>query len=226
MTPNTDYGGHPPPQQIGLVLAGGMLSLPTDASWIAPDRPAYQCRQCGWLLPDLCFRRDHRRRGTTATRGRFHSRCVVCEQENNDAYKRAHRYEIRARAVLGEHRRKERRQGLHGCETAAEYETLTGINVEYLANKMRRTYERPEAECPHCRARWSEMPNGLSDMSVDRRDRSSLLTRENLVLLCRTGNNQKGTLNPRTWEVRQALWRLKRGTGDMRVPPNDSFEAP
>ncbi|MBO0728580.1 MAG: hypothetical protein J2P57_04935 [Acidimicrobiaceae bacterium] len=135
---------------------------------------------------------------------------MVCEQERNDAYKREHRYEIRARAVLGEHRRKERRQGLHNCQSPAEYEVLTGVTVPYLANLMQGTYEGPEAACPHCLVLWREMPNGLSDMSVDRRDRGALLTRENLVLMCRTGNNQKGTLDARTWDVRQALFRVKR----------------
>ncbi|HSS10024.1 MAG TPA: hypothetical protein VLL25_09075 [Acidimicrobiales bacterium] len=90
----------------------------------------------------------------------------------------------------------------------AEYELLSGVSVDYLATKMQRTYDRPDAVCPHCRVPWSQMPNGLSDMSVDRRDRSALLSRENLVLMCRTGNNQKGTLEPRTWEVRQAYWRI------------------
>ena len=186
--------------QLALVLQGGTLALPRDYSFMAPDRLTKQCRHCGRILPDLCFRRNRRRGGVIS---RHRPRCVVCEQEIKDAYKREHRHEMAARSVLRSHMRRERKQGLHTVKTLPEYERLTGVTVEWLAAEMRAA-ELDDGVCPHCGVKWSLMP---AQMSVDRTDRSRLLSRSNLVLMCRTGNSQKGTLDARTWEIRRAYWR-------------------
>jgi hypothetical protein len=120
-----------------------------------------------------------------------------------DAYKREHRHEVAACSVLRSHMRRERKQGLHAVGSLIDYERLTGVTMEWLAAEMR-SAEADDGVCPHCGVRWSEMP---AQMSVDRTDRSRLLSKANLVLMCRTGNSQKGTLDARTWEIRRAYWR-------------------
>lgn len=211
-------------EQLTLALVGTDLVEPEDFSFLAPDRPVYQCqgrsktvtgpngdthvfRPCSRLLPDLCFRPLVYDRGTTVMRRPVRSWCVRCEQGANDAQKRLWRYDRKAANLIGSHRRKELRQGLHRCTTTAEYEALTGVTRPWLGAELQSVHERPGAVCPHCDIPWSEMPNGLADLSVDRVDRKRLLSRSNLVFMCRTGNTQKGTKDPRTFEVRQAYYR-------------------
>ena len=200
-----------PRTQLTFVTEGNQLVLPVDFSHWAPDRPAYQCRGCGWILPDLCYRlAGHHRKSRTSAALRVRSLCVACVQERQDAYNREHRFEIRARRALGRHRRIERDQGLHGCSSLPEYEQLTGVTVGWLANEMELTYSRPDAECPHCFVKWTEMPNGLRDLTVDRTDRQRTLSRSNIQFMCPTGNSQKGVSDARSYELRQALFREKR----------------
>jgi len=194
-----------PRNLIGFTFdAAGSLVAPVDMSHLAPDRPAYQCRDCGIIWPDLCFNsscidNDARRPRPT---------CVVCQQDINDERKRANRWISKARNVLQSHMDKERKQGLHACITLAQYEQLTGITTDWLAKELERIYSQDI--CPHCFRRYSDMPNGHADLSVDRPDRTRCLNRTtNLAYMCKTGNSQKGTTDPRTYDVRQAAFRYR-----------------
>lgn len=204
-----------PSDQLMLVIAAdGALSEPADFTRWAPDRPAYQCRGCGWILPDLCFRpyrpASRSNRASTVASRAVHSRCVSCEQDAKDEWKRTHRFEHWSARALSRHLRIERKAGLHDCTTRAEYEDLTGITVAWLAAEAKRTYERPDADCPHCAVRWTDMPNGHRDLTLDRVDRRRILSRSNYQFMCPTGNSQKGVLDPRTYDMRQTLFREKR----------------
>jgi hypothetical protein len=210
-------------------LVSEVLAMPRDYSWLAPDRPLFQCQgkmaviegpqgevverwPCGRLLPDLCFRPNRRRVGRIymAHWRPVHSRCVVCEQNITDARKKLYEHEIKAQGVLSSHMRKERKQRLHNCRKLADYEVLTGVTRDWLAGKMR-TAEQNDDPCPHCEVRWSQMAGGWRmQMTVDRTDRTRTLSHDNLTLRCRTGNTQKGTTDARTSAIRDAYWRVIR----------------
>lgn len=192
-----------PRNLIGFTFdSDGNLAAPVDMSHLAPDRPAYQCRGCGIIWPDLCFPSKRLVSDTL----RAESVCIVCRQDINDERKRANRWLSKARNVIQKHMGKEREQGFHACTTLDQYEQLTGITIAWLAGELERIYDSDI--CPHCFRPYSAMPNGHADLSVDRPDRSRCLNRTtNLAFMCRTGNSQKGTTDPRTYDVRQAAFR-------------------
>lgn len=210
-------------------IVGEVLAVPRDYSWLASDRPLFQCqgqvkiiagplgevverRPCGRLLPDFCFRPKPRRVDhlKTVHWRPVHWRCVSCEQEDGEAYRELWIHEVRARKALQRHMRIERKEGLHGAWKLSEYEALSGVTVAWLADKMR-VAEQNDSPCPHCEVRWSEMPGGWRlQMTVDRPDVSRTLAQDNCTLKCRTGNSQGARTPVRTRQVREAYWRVIR----------------
>jgi hypothetical protein len=120
--------------------------------------------------------------------------------------------------------RVERAQGLHACNTLDDYCRLIGISIEWLARKMRLAWENDEC-CDHCEtagwpSHWRTIvpdpytdPRQLARMTVDRTDRTRLLARDNLTLMCLPGNIAKGKTDAATYNDRQAYWRLHNHAG-------------
>lgn len=180
-----------------------------DWSWICGEHPARYCRGCWHFIPECCFRRrDHTRV--------VHSKCRACEQEHRDFLKRKSRFKEKARSALVRHMRIERRQGLHQCKTLEEYELLTGVTVEALAEEMARNVAHGEGcQITGCGVTFvgpGETPDvlPLSQLTLDRPDRSRMLSRTNKQLGCATCNGEKGRQDIHTFEVMQRLWRLRR----------------
>lgn len=202
--------------QIMLDIAAGneLVILSNDWGDLDPGAPTFMCRSCGRILPQCCFRAKGKGHGTVP---RFEPDCHICEYERRKAYRIGHAFVVRSRAVIDHHYRIERKQGLHTCRSRTEYELLTGVTVAWLEGVMRHAYEG-NARCHHCEsvgrsAEWQvicpviEDEIDLSRMTVDRTDPSRLLARDNLTLMCLTGNVAKNDTDPHTHAVRQAAWR-------------------
>lgn len=147
---------------------------------------------------------------------RFEPDCVICEYEIREAERRDHAFELRAAAILSDHMRRERKEGLHGRETLAEYQLLTGVRVPDLAADMERAWEY--GACRHCEsigsaALWKNIcpdpyvEGGLSRMTADRTDTSRLFGWDNFTWMCIHGNVAKHRTDPATYALRQAYWR-------------------
>jgi len=146
----------------------------------------------------------------------FNPDCVICEYEARETRRREHAFEMRAEAILSDHMRRERDEGLHRSSTLAEYELLTGITVAALASSMEREWEH--GACRHCEsigndALWRNIcpdpyvEGGLSRMTADRTDPLRLLGWDNFTWMCVHGNVAKQKTDPATYAVRQAYWR-------------------
>lgn len=156
----------------------------------------------------------------------FRPDCVICEYEDREQYRAEHIFEETARNRLTDHMRREREQGLHRCTTLAEYMIQTGVTIQWLADLMRRAWENDE-QCAHCesvgrRAHWHaicpviEGVPDLSRMTVDRTDPKRLLARDNLTLMCLTGNQQKNDTDIAIVAIRDAYWRMhNQAKGDL-----------
>jgi hypothetical protein len=147
----------------------------------------------------------------------FHPDCVICEYFDREERRKANIWEERARAALSHHMRIERKQGLHSCQTLAEYEIFTGVTVTWLAKKMEMEYD--SGACAHCEsagfdALWTtlcphpEEPGGLSRMTIDRTDPTRALAQDNLTLMCLIGNVGKNETDPLTQSIRNRYWRM------------------
>jgi hypothetical protein len=188
--------------QMSLVIRGDELALPEDMSWINPSEPSRLCLHCGRVVPGSCFRADK-------------AYCTICDEAIRLARIEADPWSHRAADKLRRHMRKEREQALHACETLKEYETLTGVTVAWLADEMRKAWET--GSCQHCAsagraALWKvicpDPVRDLSDMTVDRTDRSRRLARDNMTLMCHYGNTAKGRSSPGVQNDRDAYWRI------------------
>jgi hypothetical protein len=209
-----------------LLVVDGQLAEPVDWSDLVPLGPSKLCRSCGRILPLACFRPQTVQSEHGPVLG-TEPDCVVCEYDERLAYRRANLWEDAARQRLADHMQRERKQGLHNCRSVRDYELLTGVTVEWLADLMRHAYET-NAACHHCesvgrRATWQVAcpidEDGLPDlhrMTIDRTDPARLLARDNLTLMCLTGNIAKNSTDPDTYNVRQAYWR--RHNADLGGP--------
>jgi len=147
---------------------------------------------------------------------RFEPDCVICEYKARERNLREHAFEVRANAILSDHMRRERDQGLHQCNTLPEYELLTGVKVLDLATNMEREWEH--GACRHCESIGNEalwrnicpdpyVEGGLSRMTADRTDTSRLFGWDNFTWMCLHGNIAKTQTEPGKHAIRQAYWR-------------------
>ncbi len=94
----------------------------------------------------------------------------------------------------------------------------TGVTVAWLEDLMRRAWENDE-QCGHCesvgrKAHWHEICpviEGVPDltrMTIDRTDRTRRLDRDNMTLMCLSGNIAKNDTDPHINAIRNAYWRL------------------
>jgi hypothetical protein len=143
---------------------------------------------------------------------------VICEYDEREQYRRDHVFEVAASQRLQDHMRREREQGLHTCKTFAEYQIQTGVTVTWLADLMRHDWENDE-QCGHCEtvgraAHWHAICpviEGIPDlgrMTIDRTNRKRLLARDNLTLMCLSGNVAKSDTDEEINAIRNAYWRL------------------
>jgi hypothetical protein len=185
-----------------------------DWTWICSEHAARYCRGCWHYLPECCFRRNSHTR--MAVSQALHSKCRACEQERRDFLKRKNRYKQKAKDALNRHMRIERKQGLHACRTLEEYELLTGVTSSWLAEQMAHNIAHGlGCQITDCGVTFlgpGEMPGvlPLSYLTLDRPDRSRMLSRTNNNLGCNTCNGEKGRQDIHTFEVMQRLWRLRR----------------
>jgi hypothetical protein len=149
---------------------------------------------------------------------RFEPDCTICEYERREQYRRDHVFEEAARTRLSDHMRREREQGLNNCTVLKEYEILIGVTVDWLAREMRTAWET-NAQCHHCesvgrKAHWQaicpviEGVPDLSRMTIDRTQRKRPLARDNLTLMCLSGNISKNDTDEHINAIRCAYWRL------------------
>jgi hypothetical protein len=206
------------------MFQGDLFGNSSDWSDLAPDRPAWQCqgravtvkgphgevevyRPCGNYLPDLCFIPERALRRHSARTRPVRARCARCEFNIRAARKRLWRYRMRAKNALAKHMLRERAAGLHVCRRLADYEVLTGVTVDWLADRMERSAVHDEA-CERCRKRWSTMDGSwVMQMTVDRPDTKRTLSRDNLLLKCLGCNTSEKDTDARTRNVRDAMWR-------------------
>jgi hypothetical protein len=196
--------------------SGDLEVLDNDwAARIHPGCPTRISRCCGRVLCECCFRRKSEHRSVLQ---RFMPDCIICEYNAREQYRRENVFAQAARTRLDDHRRRERDEGLHSCDTLAEYEVLTGIRVEWLAEEMRRAWENDE-RCHHCEsvgraAHWQaicpviEGVPDLTRMTIDRIDRTRRLDRGNIRLMCLSGNISRNDTDEAVYAIRQAYWRM------------------
>jgi hypothetical protein len=77
--------------------------------------------------------------------------------------------------------------------------------------------------CCYCEKAFSEMPNGMQDITVDIHDRDALPEyKTNTRIICQTCNRLKGMVTPADWAAVQLAWRIRSGaaTGLRECTPS------
>jgi hypothetical protein len=89
-----------------------------------------------------------------------------------------------------------------GFRSIRGWEVSTGLTVRRLTSELLDIVMANR--CPHC----GREPDGLKDITLDRRDRTRPLTRDNYQWLCLTCNKEKARTPEHIWEIRYRCWQI------------------
>lgn len=170
-------------------------------------QPAKPCLECGdvWPLAFFEFNPDNRRTGKCTSPlcdhpDHYRARCIGCRLSVRTERNAADPFAVKLRRTLTRHARQD------GYASLAVWERATGLSVATMAADAEAEFDH--GRCTHCRRRWSSMPNGRADMTLDRHDPDKPLTRSNYRWLCATGNRAKQRTPPHKWDQKQRCWEL------------------
>jgi hypothetical protein len=164
-----------------------------------------RCTRCYHELPEAAFRRQAMNATTPrsrldASRRDRRTICIPCEQEMRDARKQENRWRRKAQ------------------DTRRGHAAKLGIPAHVLANTYGWTDERLARDmqghdlCCYCELPFSEMPNGMADITVDIHDRDQVPEyKTNTRIICITCNRLKGTLSPADFAAVQLAYRIRAG---------------
>jgi hypothetical protein len=125
---------------------------------------------------------------------------MPCEQEIRDARKQENRWRRKAQDTRRGHAAK-----LHIPATVLA--DTYGWTDDRLARDMQNT-----ELCCYCEHRFSDMPNGMADITIDIHDRDAVPEyKTNTRIICVTCNRLKGTLSPADFGAVQLAYRIRAG---------------
>lgn len=83
-----------------------------------------------------------------------------------------------------------------------------GTTVKLEAARMREAYEHGICERREggCNRPYINMPNGLKDLTYDRRDPTKPFLPNNVTYMCDTCNGAKGRMSPERFAIRHQCW--------------------
>jgi hypothetical protein len=125
-------------------------------------------------------------------------KCVACEQTRRDEIKRKNRWRHKACGTLRRHAKK---YGMKPVDFAKAYDW----NINRMAHEAEYFYGNG---CQECGRKFSEMGNGLWDITLDIYDkRNPPVYGTNTRWICQTDNREKGTTPPELWGIKRMCWR-------------------
>ena len=161
-----------------------------------------KCKECRKTYPISFFRINSN--GHTSMPKR--ARCKGCEQNKRDT---GCRYKRKARSTRRNHAKS------YGM-SVADFTKQFGWDNDQLAHDFEHAWKNG---CSYCRHPYSDMSNGLRDMTVDIVDRSRPPHyRTNVKICCSTCNTKKGRDAPDEWEddIRcHAIWAENKRQRDL-----------
>ena len=206
-----------------------------DNDWAAQLHPgctARLCRSCGRIVCVCCFhKKTHRLDYGSIVQTSYTPDCIICSYEIREQKRATNVFLVAATNRLYGHMVRERNnQGLHHCRTLAEYQLLTGCTVTWLSEEKMRPAWETNAQCGHCEtvgraSRWQHICpviEGIPDltrMTIDRIDQTRRIDRDNLRLMCLSGNIARNDTDEATDAIRNAYWRFhnqqRRARGEL-----------
>ena len=144
------------------------------------------CRDCGGDWPLVAFRKNRK----LASDRYIYPVCRLCEQTNRDDAKNADRFRSKARDTI-------RRHGQKWGMSPSEFADRFGWTIDAVAHEMEHAWGNG---CIHCRVSYSDMKNGLWDMTVDIEDPDAdPFWGANTRIVCATCNREKSTTPKHEW---------------------------
>jgi hypothetical protein len=164
--------------------------------------PVMWCQRCRTVWPLANFHHAPAARKCTCTCApyecleleHYDSVCICCRntaRHRRPFYFRAY---LKVRASVRRHIKQD------GFRSVGGWETATGLTVSGMTEELIRVME--SNRCPHC----GRQPDGLHDMTLDRRNRKLPITRDNYRWICLTCNKEKARTPEHIWQIRSRCW--------------------
>ncbi len=161
------------------------------------------CRKCNGEYSDRFFQAHKNLQRAAASYKDLI--CIGCQQSDRDTKKRASRPREKARRTIRTHAEKYVRLGI--AKTTEEFIDRFGWDIDLIAHQIDHAYQNG---CAYCHEMFSEMGNGLADVTLDIINPEALpFYNTNTKWVCGTCNRAKKRKSPNEWEERiydMKLW--------------------
>jgi hypothetical protein len=158
-----------------------------------------RCKVCNGNFPMIGFPMRSSR-GAYAYAPRFEWVCRLCRRTRRDHIKSENRLRVKARDVIRREGRRlsnPERKGGPIIQASADLVNIYGWSVDRIERLLRHAFE---GECIGCETAYAEMPNDLSNLTVDIKDPHAPPWLEtNVQPLCATCNMTKQQLSGQEW---------------------------
>lgn len=175
------------------------------------------CRKCKQVYPDVFFYQNTVRKLETRGFPKIYRLvkliCIGCQIDERTTKKRRDRPHAKAYRTLTRHADKYIRLKL--IENREKFAEMYGWDLDRMAADIEHGYKHV---CPYCDEKFTEMGNGLSDITLDiLNPKMAPYYRTNVRWCCSTCNQTKRRLSPEEWEEFQAAmkkWKQAKGKRD------------